>query len=257
MVEIHPTAIVDLKAEIGEGVKIGPYSIIEEGVAIRDGSHIGSHVLIAQGTRIGKGCRIYHGAVLGTSPQHLEYQGERTTLEIGDRTIIREFCTLHRATTHRWKTVIGSDCYLMAYVHIAHDCMIGNGVIMANAVNLGGHIEVDDYANIGGMVPVHQFVRIGCHSLVGGGCRVPKDVPPYVRVAREPIRVSGLNVVGLQRRGFPEETIQQLKRAYRILFRSQLNISQAMAKIEEELDSTEEIRKILEFIRHSERGIIR
>lgn len=257
MVAVHPSAIIDPRAELGEGVRVGPYSIIEAEVVVGEGTCIGSHVFIARKTKIGKECQIYHGVILGTPPQHLGYRGEETSLEIGDRTTLREYCTIHRATTHRWKTVVGSDCYLMAYVHVAHDCVIGNGVIMANAVNLGGHIEVEHYANIGGMVPVHQFVRIGRHSFVGGGCRVPKDVLPYVRVAGEPIRVNGLNIVGLQRRGFSKEAIEQLRRAYRILFRSGLNVSQAVAKIEEELDSTEEIRTILDFIRHSERGIIR
>ncbi|MFQ6093172.1 MAG: acyl-ACP--UDP-N-acetylglucosamine O-acyltransferase [bacterium] len=257
MVRIHPTAIVDPKAEIGQDVQIGPYTVVEGDTVVGDETKIASHVLLLSGTRIGKGCRIHSSAVLGDAPQDLKYEGEPTTLEIGDMTIIREFCALHRGTAESGRTVIGRGCFIMAYVHIAHDCRIGNHVILANAVNMGGHTEIHDYANVGGVVAIHQFIKIGCHSIIGGGYRVPKDVPPYVRAGGYPLKVAGLNLIGLKRRGFPDETIGHLKKAYHLLFRSQLNVSQAVQRMKEELALTEEIRTIIDFIERSERGIIR
>ena len=254
---IHPTASVDPKAEIGQSVEIGPYSIVEGDVIIGDRTRIGAHTVILSGTRIGSNCVIHHNVILGNTPQDLKYKGEPTILEIGDRTIIREFCTFHRGTTESMKTTIGSDCFFMCYVHIAHDCKIGNHVILANAVNMGGHTEIHDYANIGGVVAIHQFIKIGCHSIIGGGYRVPKDIPPYIRAAGYPLKVSGLNLIGLKRHGFSDETISHLKRAYRILFRSRLIVSQAVQRIKEELELTEEIQTIIDFIERSERGIIR
>jgi len=256
-VQIHRSAFVSPKAEIAEGVCVGPFSIIEDEVKIGAGTRIASHVLVASGTTIGEECLICHGAVLGTDPQDVKYAGEKTSLQIGDRTIIREFATLHRGTSARGETVVGNDCFIMAYAHVAHDCIIGDNVILANAVNLGGHSTIEDFASIGGVVPVHQFVRIGQHSFVGGGFRVPKDVPPFIRAAGEPLRPVGLNSVGLERRGFPKETIELLKKAYRILFRSQLNTSQAIERVRNELELTEEICALLEFIEKSERGIIK
>jgi UDP-N-acetylglucosamine acyltransferase len=254
---VHPTAIVDSKAELGANVHIGPYTVVEGDVTIGDETKIGAHCVILGGTRIGRNCDIHHNVVLGNTPQDFKYKGTPTTLDIGDRNIIREFCCFHRGTTERMTTVIGSDCFLMAYVHIAHDCRIGNHVILANAVNMGGHTEIDDYANIGGIVPIHQFVRIGCHSIIGGGFRVPKDIPPYIRAAGYPLQVSGLNLIGLKRHGFSHESISHLKAAYRILFRSQLNVSQAVERIKDELEPTNEIQTILDFIEKSKRGIIR
>ena len=257
MGRIHPTALVDSKAEIGPDVEIGPYCVVEGDVVIGGGTRIGAHAVILPGTRIGSECSIHHSVVLGNTPQDLKYTGERTTLEIGDRTIIREFCTFHRGTAESTKTVIGSDCFLMAYVHVAHDCRIGNHVILANAVNMGGHTEIGDYANVGGVVAIHQFIKIGCHSIIGGGYRVPKDIPPYVRAAGYPLKVSGLNLVGLKRRGFSDETLKHLREAYTLLFRSHLNVSQAVQRIKEELTLTDEVRTIVTFIERSERGIIR
>ncbi|MDZ7262004.1 MAG: acyl-ACP--UDP-N-acetylglucosamine O-acyltransferase [candidate division KSB1 bacterium] len=255
---IDPRAVVHEKAEIGENVAIGPFTIIEENVRIGAGTRIASNVLIASGTRIGKNCQIHHGAVLGTLPQYIGFDpAEVTTLEIGDETIIREYCTLNRGTEHRQKTVVGSHCYLMAYTHVGHDGIVGNHVILANAVNLGGHVVIEDYAGIGGIVPVHQFVRIGCHSFIGGGYRVTKDVPPYILASGDPLTFGGLNTVGLTRRGFSQETLRHLKRAYKIIYRSNLNVSQAITRIREELEETEEIKNIIDFIESSERGIIR
>jgi UDP-N-acetylglucosamine acyltransferase len=255
--KIHKTAIVFPKAEIGNNVEIGPYSIIENDVVIQDNTKILSNVLIASGTRIDKNCKIFHGAVLGTIPQDLKFAGEKTTLEIGSDTVIREYATLNRGTVDRRKTVIGSNCFIMAYAHIAHDCMIGNNVIIANAVNMAGHITIEDYVGIGGMVPIHQFVKIGTQTFIGGGYRVPKDVPPYILAAGEPLRYAGLNSVGLNRRGIRKDVQSALKKAYRYIYRSNLNLNEALDKIEQEIDPFDEIKHLVSFIKHSERGIIR
>lgn len=257
MIDIHPTAIVDSKAEIGDNVSIGPLTVIQDDVVIGDDCQIGSHVLIHSGTRIGKKCRVFKGAVLGTDPQDLKYAGEKTTLEIGDATTIREFCTLNRGSSHRFKTVIGSKSLLMAYVHIAHDCIIGDHVILANAVNMGGHVIIEDFVGVGGMTPIHQFVRIGKHSYIGGGLRVPKDVPPFILAAGEPLNYEGINRVGLSRQGFTTKTMMQLRQAYKLIYRSGLNVSQAISQIESTMELLPEIRDIIDFIKASERGIIK
>lgn len=254
---IHSSAVVDPRAELSEDVSVGPFSIIEAGVKIGPGTVVGPNVFIAKGTSIGRGCSICHGAVLGTDPQDLKYRGEQTTLEIGNHTVIREFASLNRGTSARQKTIVGSDCLIMTYAHIAHDCLIGNHVIIENAVNLSGHVTVEDFAIIGGLVPVHQFVKIGQHSFIGGGFRVSKDVPPFIKAAGEPLRPVGLNFVGLRRRGFSSQTIGILKKAYRILFRSHLNTSQAVERISKDVEQTGEIRILLEFIQNSQRGIIK
>lgn len=257
MANIHATAIVNKKADIDSSVIVGPFSIIEEDVIVAEGTVIASNVLLDNGTRIGKKCKIFKGAVLSTDPQDLKYKGEKTTLEIGDNTVIREYCTLNRGTTHSYKTSIGNNCLLMAYVHVAHDCHIGNNVILANAVNMAGHVTIDDFASIGGMDPIHQFVRVGRQVFVGGGYRVDKDVPPYILAAGDPLTYAGLNVVGLTRRGFSQETLSHIKKAYKLIYRSKLNVSQALTRIEEELEMTPEIKYIVDFIRTSERGIIK
>jgi len=255
-VNIHPTAIVDDSAQIGKNVTIGPYSIIDKNVIINDGVEIKTHVVIGENTTIGKNCTIFHGAIVGEIPQDLKFKGEETYTEIGENTVIREYVTIHRGTDDRWKTVIGNNCLIMAYAHVAHDCELGNNVILANAVNLAGHVTLEDYATLGGLVPVHQFVRIGAHSYIGGGYRVSKDVPPYILASSEPLKYSGLNSVGLRRRGFTPESRQLMKQAYRILFRSEFNTSQALAKIKSELTQTEEIQAILQFVEKTQRGII-
>lgn len=257
MVSIHPTAIVHPKARLADHVTVGSFSIIEEDVEIGEGTRIDSHVLIANGARIGKNCQIYHGAVISTVPQDLKFGGEKTFLEIGDNTIIREYCDLNRGTKHRGKSVLGSNCLLMAYVHVAHDCFVGDRVILANGVQLGGHVTIEEYVTIGGMVPVHQFCRIGKHAFVGGGFRVVQDVPPYILAAGEPLTYKGLNIIGLRRRNFPQETIALLRKCYRFLYQAKLNTSQAIEKIRAELELTPEIQTVLEFIEKSERGFIR
>jgi UDP-N-acetylglucosamine acyltransferase len=253
--EIHPTALVDEDATLGENVIVGPWAFIGPGVEVGDGTEIGPRVLIDRDTILGEDCTIANGAVLGTDPQDLKYQGEPTTLEIGDRTVIREFATLNRGTSARGRTVVGSDCLLMAYTHVAHDCELGSHVILSNAVNMAGHVTIEDWAIVGGLTPIHQFVRIGAHAFVGGGSRIPQDVPPYCRVAGNPPKLYGLNSVGLERRGFSDETRAALKQAYRILFNGKQNLSQAVVTAEEEVSAIPEVRQLLEFIRASERGV--
>ena len=253
---IHPTAVVSPRARLGQNVSVGPYAVIEDDVTIGDGTSIGSHALVSNGSRLGRDCRIHYSAAVGGPPQDLKYKGEPTTLEIGDRTTVREFVTLNRGTTSSGKTTIGSDCLLMAYSHVAHDCRVGDNVIIANCSALAGHVTIEDWVIVGGLTPIHQFVRIGSHSMVGGGVRVPKDVPPYILASHSPVIFEGLNVVGLRRRGFSPATIELIEKAYRILYRSNLNVSQAVARITQELERIPEINALLEFIASSKRGII-
>lgn len=252
---IHATALVDATAELGVGVVVGPYSIVGPRVTVGAGTTIGSHVLIERDTVLGQNCQISQGAVLGTDPQDLKFKGEQSTLEVGDRTVIREYATLNRGTRTSRKTVVGSDCLIMAYAHIAHDCEIGNHVILSNAVNMAGHVVIEDWVIIGGVTAIHQFVRIGAHSFCGGGSRIPQDIPPYIRVAGNPAKLYGLNTVGLERRGVSEDVKRALKQAYRTLFQSKLNLSQALDEAEEEVAQIPEVRHLLTFIRDSERGI--
>jgi UDP-N-acetylglucosamine acyltransferase len=254
-VQVHPTALVDAAAELGEGVVVGPYSIVGPGVTVGARTRIASHVLIERDTALGEECVISHGAVLGTNPQDLKYQGEPTRLVVGDRTTVREYATLNRGTTASGLTVVGSDCLLMSYVHVAHDCRLGDRVILSNAVNLAGHVTIEDWVIIGGMSPVAQFVRIGQHAFVGGQSRIAKDIPPYVKAAGIPLQLYGLNSVGLQRRGFSEEVRRELKRAYRLFFGSTHNTTQALARAREELRALPEVEAFLAFFETSERGV--
>ncbi len=254
--DIHPTAIVHPDAQLGEGVHVGPYAVIEADVVVGEACEIGPHVYLDSGTRLGKRVKIYKGAVLGTAPQDLKYTGEKTYLEVGDDTTIREFATLNRGTDYRGKTVVGKHCFLMAYVHVAHDCLLGDHVILSNGVNMAGHVEIQDHVGIGGLTAIHQFVRIGTYSFVGGGLRVTKDVPPYVLAMGEPIRYGGTNVVGLKRKGFSSRVMRDIKRAYTIIYRSNLLLKEAVKEVESRLQPSPEIRVIVDFIRKSERGII-
>jgi len=253
---VHPHAVVDPRAELADGVTVGPFSVLEPDVIIDEGTWIGSSVHIASGARIGKRCKIYHGAVLSTPPQDLKYKGEPTLLEIGSETTVREYCTLNRATSATGVTRIGSNTLIMAYAHVAHDCQIGDHVIIANAVNMGGHVVIEDFAIVGGMSPIHQFVHIGCHAMVGGGFRVPKDVPPYILAGGSPLSFEGLNIIGLKRRNFSAEAISALEHAYRLLYESGLNVSEGIRRIEEEVPHLPEVQHVVEFIRKSTRGII-
>jgi UDP-N-acetylglucosamine acyltransferase len=254
---IHPTAIVERGAELGAGVEIGPFAYIGPRVQLGEGTRVGLHAIVEGRTSVGPRCAIHHGAVIGNIPQDLKFRGVPTYVSIGAETTVREYATIHAATEEGETTVVGDHVLLMAYVHVAHNCRIGSHVILANAVNLAGHVRVDDYAIIGGLTPVHQFVSIGVHAFLGGGSRVPQDVPPYVKAAGNPLRACGLNSVGMERRGIPAEVRQELKRAYRILYRSQLNVSQALDRILRDLKPYPEIHEFVEFVRSSERGIVR
>lgn len=254
---IHPTAIVEKGAELGPGVVIGPFAYVGPRVTLGEGSRVGLHAVIEGRTSIGARCQIHHGAVIGNLPQDLKYRGAPSEVVIGHDTTVREYATIHAATEEGETTRIGDNVLLMAYGHVAHNCRIGNHVIMANSVNLAGHVRIDDYAILGGQTPVHQFVAIGCHAFVGGGSRVPQDIPPYVKAAGMPLRACGLNAVGMDRRGIPADVRLELKRAYRILYRSQLNVTQALARIQRDLKLYPEVHEFVEFIRSSERGIVR
>jgi UDP-N-acetylglucosamine acyltransferase len=257
MTDIHPSAIVSPKAEIGNDVSVGPHAIIEDDVVIGDGCRIGSSALVASGARLGKNVKLSHSAVVGTQPQDLKFGGEATEARIGDNTIIREFVTVNRGTKWRGYTSVGKDCLLMTYAHVAHDCLIGDNAILANAVNLGGHVEIGEWAICGGVLAVHQFVKIGAHAMIGGGFRVVQDACPYALLAGYPLKVMGVNAVGLERRGFPAETVKLLSRAFKILFFSRLNTTQALERIRDEVELIPEIQYLLDFIADSTRGIIK
>jgi UDP-N-acetylglucosamine acyltransferase len=259
---IHPTAIIDPDARLGEGVEVGPYTVIGPKVTIGDGCSISSHVQIASHVRMGKGNRVSSFASIGAPPQDLKFKGEDTWVEIGEGTTVREYVTVNRGTAQgAGVTRVGNHTLLMAYCHLAHDCQVGSRVVMANAATLGGHVEVGDGAIIGGLVGVHQFVRIGEYAIVGALSGVPQDVPPYViAVVARPQKAPslyGLNHIGLKRNKFTEEVISALKKAYRILFRSGAPMRDAVAKVEAEVELLPEVRRLLDFIRSSKRGVLR
>ena len=244
-------------ANIGKGTVIEPFVTIQEDVILGENCWVGPYVTIMDGTRIGNNVKIFPGAVVGAPPQDLKYAGENSTLVIGNGTIVREFCTLNRGTKATISTKIGKNCLLMAYVHVAHDCFIGDNVILANNVNLAGHIEIDDYAILGGLTAVHQFVKIGKHVMIGGGSLVMKDVPHFVKAARDPLSYEGVNSVGLKRRGFTTEQINRIHDIYRYLFIRHRNIKKALPEIALDFENTPEKDIILEFIQKSERGIMK
>lgn len=254
---IDKMAIVSPGAQLGDNVCVGPFTIIEDDVVIGDGCRIAGNALISNGARLGNNCVIHHGAVISNSPQDLKYAGEMTVTEIGDKTVIREFVTVHRGTAETGKTVVGSDCLLMANVHVAHDCRVGDKCILANVVTLGGHVTLGDWVIIGGMTGIHQFVNVGSHAMIGGGFRATQDVPPYVLAGREPLRYEGINLIGLRRRGFTREQIENIEKAYHLLYSSGLMFSEAIKRMEEDLPLTNEISVILNFLKSSSRGIIR
>ncbi|MGC8594224.1 MAG: acyl-ACP--UDP-N-acetylglucosamine O-acyltransferase [Candidatus Kryptoniota bacterium] len=256
-VYIDPRAVVNPAARLGEDVSVGPFSIIESDVEVGDGTRIASAVYIANGARIGRNCIIHHGAVVSNAPQDLKYGNEPTVLQIGDNTVVREYCTLHRGTRETGATIVGSNCLLMAYVHIAHDCRVGHHCIFANAVTLAGHVHVGDWATIGGLVAIHQFTHVGSHVMIGGGYRVTKDVPPYVLAGREPLKYEGLNIVGLRRRGFSPEQIENIEKAYHIVYRSGLTMKESIEELERSFNATPEVSAIIDFLKISSRGIIR
>ncbi len=254
---ISPLAYIDSKAIIGNNVTIGPFAVIHGNVTIGDDCHIMSNVVIMDGAIIGTGCRIFPGAVISAIPQDLKFMGEETTLEIGNNTTIRECVTLNRGTQDKHVTKIGSDCLLMAYAHVAHDCIIGNNVVIANSVQLAGHVEVGDFAIIGGLAGAPQFTRIGHHTYVAGHTVIRKDIPPFIKAGRIPLSYVGVNSVGLQRRGFTSEKINEILEIYRNIYNKGMNTTQAIEFVEGELPVSLERNEIIDFIRSSERGIIK
>ena len=255
--EIHPSAVVAPEAKLGHNVRIGPFSVIGPDVEIGPGCEIGTSVLIEGRTTIGANNRFFHGAAIGCQPQDLKFTGEMSHVELGDDNTIREYCTINLASGEGEKTRVGNGNLLMAYVHVAHNCNIHDSCVIANAVNLAGHVEVEDCAVIGGMTPVHQFVRIGRNGFVGGGSRLSQDVPPFIKVAGNPVEVAGINSIGLKRRGVGAEELHNLKKAYRLLYRSGFNVSQALDRIGAECRLSSNIEDLMAFIRRSERGIVR
>jgi len=255
--EIHPTAVVSPEARLGHNVKIGPHAVIGPDVELGPGCVVGSSVLIEGRTTIGRNNQFFHGAAIGSIPQDLKFRGEKSYLEIGNDNKFREYSTVHVATGEAESTRIGSGNLFMAYVHIAHNCHIHDHAVLANTVNLAGHVEVESHAIVGGLTPVHQFVRIGTFAFIGGGSRLPQDVPPFIKVAGNPVEVAGINSIGLKRHAFTDEELANLKKAYRLLYRRGLNVSQALERIATECQLTKSIEDLMAFIRRSERGIVR
>jgi UDP-N-acetylglucosamine acyltransferase len=251
LVNIHPDAV------LGENVVVEPFATIEKDVVIGDNCWIGPNAVIHNGARLGNGVKVFPSAVISGLPQDLKFKGEETTCEIGDNTTIREFVTINRGTEDRWKTKVGSNCLIMAYVHLAHDCFVGDNVILSNGTQLAGHVTIDDYAIFGGTCAVHQFSKIGAHVMVGGGSLVRKDVPPFVKAGREPISFSGVNVVGLRRRGFSNEVVAQIQEIYRIVYQKGYNTKKAIQEVEDNIPDSSEKNQILDFIKNSERGIMK
>jgi len=255
--EKYPLTNIHSDAKIADNVTIDSFTTIHKNVEIGEGTWIGSNVTIFEGARIGENCKIFPGAVISAIPQDLKFEGEVTTVEIGNNTTIREYVTINRGTNDKLTTKIGDNCLLMAYVHVAHDCIIGNNCILANCVNLSGHVEIEDFVIIEGVVGVPQFVKIGRHSFIAAGSNVRKNVPPYVKAAREPLTYAGVNSVGLRRRGFSSETILQIEEIYRSIYVRGLNVTNAVRVIEQEAPKSEEKEIILKFIEESTKGIIR
>jgi len=257
-VRIDPTASVHPTAELDTGVVVGPYTVIGDGVKIGRNTMIASHVVIDDWTTLGAGCSVFQFASVGAPPQDIGYRGEKTEVILGDNNIVREFVTIHRATTKDTrKTVSGDNNMFMNYVHVAHDCLLGNNIIMANAATLAGHVTIEDHAIVGGLVAVHQYVRIGSHCIIGGASAVSKDIPPYVMAVGNRARLYGLNKVGLSRKGFSLEDIEDIKKAYNIIFKSALSIQDASERLKKEMPDSVHAKRFLDFIRQSRRGITR
>lgn len=255
---IHSTAIIHPGARLAENVQVGPFAVIGEHVSIGAGTKIGPHAVVEGWTEIGRDNQIFQFASVGADPQDLKFHGEESVLRIGDRNRIREFTTLHRGTEDGGgETVIGSDCLFMAYSHVAHDCRVGNGVILANAATLAGHVIVDDFAILGGLSAVHQFTRIGCHVMVSGGSMVAQDIAPYCIAQGDRAETVGINLVGLKRRGFTEEALRGVKKAYKLMFRSKLRQEEALERVAEEVPNLPEVQVFVDFIRNSQRGVAR
>lgn len=254
---IHPSAIVSSKAKLASGVFIGPFSVIGDQVNIGADTKIGAHCVIEGNTSIGKNCEIFTGAVVGSRPQDLKFRDEKVFLEIGNNNIIREYCTLNPGTAEGSKTVVGNDNLLMAYSHVAHDCQVGNGCVLANNSTLAGHVSIEDKAVIGGLVAIHQFVRIGMLAIIGGCSKVVQDIPPFSTCDGHPARIYGLNLIGLRRKGINHEAIKKIDQAFKLFFNSGLSVKHALEKVEKEIDKTEEIKYLINFVKSSERGLTR
>jgi UDP-N-acetylglucosamine acyltransferase len=254
---IHPTAVVSAKATIGNSVKIGAFAVIEDDVIIADGADIRTHAVICNGSRIGADAAIYPGAVIGAEPQDLKYKGEPTLAIIGERTVIRESATVNRGTVYSGAARVGSDCLIMAYSHVAHDCVVGNNVIMSNVSQLAGHVEIGDWAILGGMVKVVQFCRIGKHSMIGAGVKITKDVPDFALIGREPARIESINKIGLKRRGFSNETIDKIEQFYDTVFLGKFNTTDGIIEFLRGNEPIEEVNQLIEFIRSSKKGVVR
>jgi UDP-N-acetylglucosamine acyltransferase len=253
---IHPTAIVSRDAELGANVSVGAYAIIGDGCVVSDGCSIAPHAVLERNVRLDKNVRVGIGSVLGGDPQDLKFKGEETAVEVGEGSVIREYSTINRGTSESLKTTVGRGCFIMSYVHLAHDCHIGDGVIISNATQLAGHVTVEEKAILSGVSAVHQFVLIGKYSFIGGCSRVAKDVPPYVKAVGNPVKLYGLNTVGLQRNGFADDVVRELKRAYRLFFKSELNLAQARERAESDLRHIPEVQEFLRFFERSERGAV-
>lgn len=253
---IHPSAIIASNAQIGADVEIGAFAMVGEDCIVGDGCVIAPRATLERNVTLGTGVKIGVGSVIGGDPQDLKFQGEHTTVEIGDGTVVREYATINRGTAESHKTSVGRNCFIMTYVHLAHDCHLGDGVIISNGTQLAGHVTVEDRAIISGLVAVHQFVRIGAYSFIGGCSRVPKDIPPYLKAVGNPVKLYGLNSVGLQRANFDATVLRELKRAYRLFFRSELNVTQALERAHQELEMFPEVRHFLSFVDNSGRGVV-
>ena len=253
---IHPTAIIADDAEIGADVEIGAFAIVGENCIIGAGSVLSPRATLERNVTLGQKVRVGIGSVLGGPPQDLKYAGEETTVEIGDGTVIREYTTINRGTAQSFKTTVGKNCLLMSYVHLGHDCHVGNNVILSNVVQLAGHVTIEDRAIISGACAVHQFARVGRQSFIGGMSRVSKDIPPFLKAVGNPVKLYGLNTIGLQRNGMDDATIRELKKAYRLFFRSDLNVSQAIEKAQIELELLPEVKELIQFVEASGRGVV-
>jgi UDP-N-acetylglucosamine acyltransferase len=253
---IHPSAIISSDAEIASDVEIGAYAIIGDNCTVGSGCVISPRAMLERNVTLGLNVKVGVGTILGGLPQDLKFAGEETTVEIGDGTIIREYTTINRGTAHSFRTTVGRNCMLMSYVHLGHDCHVGNNVILSNMAQLAGHVTIEDKAIVSGLCAVHQFVRIGRHSFIGGCSRVSKDIPPFLKAVGNPVRLYGLNTVGLQRSGMDEATILELKRAYRVFFRSDLNVTQAIERAQTELEPLPEVQELIRFVEASERGVV-
>ncbi len=254
---IHPTAIISPEAKLADNVSVGPYSVISGQVSIGAGTKIGAHCVIEGNTTLGRNCEVFTGAVIGSRPQDLKFKGEKVFLEIGDNNIIREYCTLNPGTGEGSKTIVGDNNLLMAYSHVAHDCRVGSNCVLANNSTLAGHVIIEDKAVIGGIVAIHQFVRIGMLSIIGGCSKVVQDIPPFSTCDGHPARVYGLNLVGLKRKGISHDAIKHIDRAFKLIFNSGLTPKHALEQVEKEIPKTEEISYLIDFIKNSERGLVR